>query len=553
MADRLRRRTLNRLALLAGAAALLAFGAPAAFGFEGPGRHGPTGNLGAGLQSGPISSPGLGMGGGARGALPAPTSPLAGGDGAGLGHGLQGRSPVGDDHGLHGGNSIGGGHADSSGLGRGSSGKDDAPGRGGDHGLQVSNAGGRRAGASARGAGRVVEDAAGAAAESPVAAITQSRQRVIRQLLRRHPEALEADALGDPVVRGQILAIGPSDAGLAKARKAGFQPIADDAISELGLRSVVLAAPAGVGAAEALRRIRELDPQGRYDLNHVYQESGKVISRHARPHAAPFAPPPRGLKLGLVDGGVSASLPALSGARIVQQGFAPGAPVPSAHATAVASLLAGRKAPFRGAAPGATLYVADVYGSTSAGGSAEAIARALGWLAKMQAPVINISLVGPPNLLLAAAVEALIARGHLVVAAVGNDGPAAPPLYPASYPGVVAVTGVDAHRRVLPEAGRAAHVDFAAPGSDMAAAGLDGGFVSVRGTSFAAPIAAGLLARLEPEPDPVAAARALAALKRQALDLGPRGPDPAYGQGLVGLELRTAPAAVHARMALRGP
>ncbi|MFC3070269.1 S8 family serine peptidase, partial [Phenylobacterium soli] len=187
------------------------------------------------------------------------------------------------------------------------------------------------------------------------------------------------------------------------------------------------------------------------------------------------------------------------------------------------------------------------------GGSADAIARGLGWLAQTGAPVINVSLVGPPNILLEAAVKALIAQGHVVVAAVGNDGPAAPPLYPAGYPGVVAVTGVDLRRRILPEASRGAHVDFAAPGSDMAAAGVDGGFVAVRGTSFAAPLAAGLLARLTPRIDPLAASHAVAALGRQALDLGPKGPDPLYGHGIVALELRTIPSEVQARLTLRGP
>jgi subtilisin family serine protease len=167
--------------------------------------------------------------------------------------------------------------------------------------------------------------------------------------------------------------------------------------------------------------------------------------------------------------------------------------------------------------------------------------------------VINVSLVGPPNLLLEAAVKALIAKGYVVVAAVGNDGPAAPPLYPASYPGVVAVTGVDVQRRLLPEASRATHVDFAAPGAQMAAAGLDGGFVSVRGTSFAAPLAAGLLARRLAAPDRAAADRAIVSLGRQALDLGPRGPDPQFGRGLVALELRTPPPDVGARLALNGP
>ncbi|PZU60721.1 MAG: serine protease, partial [Sphingobium sp.] len=57
----------------------------------------------------------------------------------------------------------------------------------------------------------------------------------------------------------------------------------------------------------------------------------------------------------------------------------------------------------------------------------------------------------------------------------------------------IAVTGVDGRGRLLPEAGRAAHVDFAAPGADMMAADMAGGRDKVRGTSFAAPLVAGLL------------------------------------------------------------
>ena len=109
-------------------------------------------------------------------------------------------------------------------------------------------------------------------------------------------------------------------------------------------------------------------------------------------------------------------------------------------------------------------------------------------------PVINVSLVGPPNRVLEGVVQRVIAGGHIVVAAVGNDGPAAAPLYPAAWPGVVGVTGVDARRRVLVEAERGAQVKFAAPGAQMAAAKSPSGYTLVRGTSFAAPIVAGLLA-----------------------------------------------------------
>jgi hypothetical protein len=60
----------------------------------------------------------------------------------------------------------------------------------------------------------------------------------------------------------------------------------------------------------------------------------------------------------------------------------------------------------------------------------------------------------------------------------------------------------------------------------------------VRGTSFAAPIVAGLLVAELPEPDAAAAERALATLARLAIDLGSPGLDTTYGHGLVGDALR---------------
>jgi len=128
-----------------------------------------------------------------------------------------------------------------------------------------------------------------------------------------------------------------------------------------------------------------------------------------------------GPAIGMIDGGV-ASHPSLAGKSIEQNGFA-GAPQPTGHGTAVASLLVGSQGPFRGAATGARLFVADVYGGNRAAGSATSIVRALGWLSGHRPQVINISLVGPPNLLVQRAIQIVEARGIEVVAAVGNDGP----------------------------------------------------------------------------------------------------------------------------------
>jgi subtilisin family serine protease len=102
----------------------------------------------------------------------------------------------------------------------------------------------------------------------------------------------------------------------------------------------------------------------------------------------------------------------------------------------------------------------------------------------------------------------------------------------------VGVTAVDARQRALIEAGRGRQVKFAAPGADMAAANPSQTFASVRGTSFASPIVAGLLAEELHEPNKAAAQQAVADLARRALDLGAPGPDPVYGFGLVGGNLR---------------
>jgi len=234
--------------------------------------------------------------------------------------------------------------------------------------------------------------------------------------------------------------------------------------------------------------------------------------------------------IGMIDGGV-ASHPALSGASIEQQGFA-GSPQATGHGTAVASLIVGNQGPFRGAARNASLLVADVYGGNRAAGSATAVTRALGWLAGKRPGVINISLVGPANRIVARAVAAIQARGIAVVAAVGNDGPAAPPQFPASYAGVVAVTGVDGKGRALMEAGKAAHLDFAAPGADMAAALPGKGYSRVRGTSFAAPLVAARLA-------------ATGSAQRLATEATPgKG---RVGRGIICGDCRTEPKAVGAK------
>lgn len=382
--------------------------------------------------------------------------------------------------------------------------------------------------------------------------LEDARKLGVHLLLRRHSDVVEADPNGNPIVRGEVLAFSPSDAALARAVTAGFSIRRAQALAPLGIRIVVLEAPRAMATGRALGLLRRLDPAGAYDFNDIYIQGGTTQGSATGgpggvPSGAGAAAGAAAVPLGLIDGGVGTAQAVFQGIVIHQHGCG-GAAIPSAHGTEVASLMVGRSARFGGAAPGATLYAADVYCGKPTGGAVDAIAEALAWLVARNVPVINVSLVGPPNILLQRVIARVVAQGSLIVAAVGNDGAAAPALYPAAYPGVVGVTAVDAHRRVIFEAERGPQVMFAAPGADIPAATLSDGFAAVRGTSFAAPLVAGLLAaRLksiggardsDPSPDYVAAAHAaVAVLAQEAIHLGSSGRNTVFGYGLVGADL----------------
>ncbi len=359
--------------------------------------------------------------------------------------------------------------------------------------------------------------------------LAQARLGRITDILRTQRDRIEPDRNGQPAVRGILIATGIDDAMIARAQSDGFKLIDRDRIDGLDLEIARFAVPPGQSLARAQKRLAKRLPDAAIDADHLYFASGPggllpaaaLATAPARSSATP---------LGLIDGGVAAH-PSVAG-RVEQRGFASGAPTASRHGTAVASLLIGNGA-VRGAAPGQSLLAADVFGTDPAGGNASAIARALGWLAGRGVAVTTISLVGPDNKLLAIAISRAQQRGMLIVAAVGNDGPAAPPAYPASYKGVFAVTGVDAKQRVLTEAGRALHVDFAAPGAMVLAATGAATAERLRGTSFAAPLVAGRLAHHYPAASTGHIAAAVTALVVEARDLGKTGRDKIYGHGLI--------------------
>jgi len=369
--------------------------------------------------------------------------------------------------------------------------------------------------------------------------LATTRLEQVASLLRQHRDVLEPDPRGEPVVRHEILAWSPSEASLAAARAAGLTVVE----GETGASAVVLHVPGQVDTAAMLERLRQLDPDGVYDFNHVYTGSGTQSSDASPEAQTPLPRAANALKVGLVDSGIARDHEVFERAHILPWGC-DGKEHPSAHGTAVAALMVGRSDRFRGVAPQAALYAADIYCDSATGGSAARIAAALDWLAREQVAVINLSLVGPPNQILERVVAGMVKRGYLLVAAVGNDGPAAAPLYPASYPGVVGVSGVDKRGQPLPEAARGPQVTFAAPGNQMVSAAIGNPpYRTVRGTSFAAPVVAALLADGLRQPSPDGARRAIAEAAKSASGNATGVQNPEIGYGVLGAKYRADPSA----------
>jgi len=343
--------------------------------------------------------------------------------------------------------------------------------------------------------------------------LVRARLERIDEFMRHNRETIERDLLGRPARRGELLLTDPTADDIAKAEGSGFRLIGLEEIEGLGLSVARLQVPSELALGPAEKHLETLLPGAGIGADLLHFQAGRSASSVGG--TAGRAGNGTGTPVGMIDGA--------PGAQIVvreTRGFAKGAPIPSNHGSAVASLLL--------QAGAHNVRVADIYGSDPAGGSALALARGLGWLVAQGTRVVTISLVGPPSPLVARAVAAAQQRGVAIVAAVGNDGPAAPLSYPASYPGVIAVTAIDARSRALIEAGRASHLDYAAPGADMLAADARGQWVRVRGTSYAAPLVAARLAAAWGPRD-----AAVIRLDREARDLGARGPDRAFGRGVV--------------------
>jgi subtilisin family serine protease len=243
----------------------------------------------------------------------------------------------------------------------------------------------------------------------------------------------------------------------------------------------------------------------------------------------------RNVLVAVIDSGIELSHPDLDG--VVAKSFdAVGDrnPAPHAHGTAVAGIISARGT-IEGVAPQARLLAVRAFQMNRANGTAETnsyvLLRAIEWSLINGAKVLNLSFAGPADLAVHRILQAAHQRKVIAVAAAGNGGPSAAPVYPGAYREVIAVTAHDEADRLYAHANRGTYVALAAPGVDILAPSQRGSHEFLSGTSFAAAHVSGAIALLlerQPDLDP-AVVRTL--ITNSAKSLGPKGPDNGFGAG----------------------
>jgi subtilisin family serine protease len=248
-----------------------------------------------------------------------------------------------------------------------------------------------------------------------------------------------------------------------------------------------------------------------------------------------------GLLVAVIDTGIDLEHPELVGRITEHRDLTEFGWSADAHGTAVAGVIAaeaGNEFGSYGVAPGVRLLALKACQPT-APGALEArcwtstLAQALDAAIAADARIINLSLGGPPDPLVARYATLASTQNRVLVAAAGNDGPAAKPAFPAALAEVIAVTATDARDHLYRDATMGEFVDVAAPGVDIVAPGLAGSYPALSGTSLASAHFSGVVALLADLTPLMSAAELRGTLEGSARDMGAPGDDPQYGAGVV--------------------
>ncbi len=245
----------------------------------------------------------------------------------------------------------------------------------------------------------------------------------------------------------------------------------------------------------------------------------------------------RGAIVAIVDTGIDSSHPDLEGSVIDAFHSEEGeTPLTDPHGTEIAGLVSAHGV-VSGVAPEAQLLDVQVFSRLPDGSQSAAttlsILRGLNWSASKGARVYNMSLAGPRDGLMEEAMLGLTRGGAIVVAAAGNDGPEASPVYPAAYDGVIAATATGEANERYGAANLGSYIAISAPGIDILAPAPGAAYRIDSGTSFAAAEVSGVVALMVSKKPDLTRDVLRVLLRDGALDLGAPGVDEQFGAGLV--------------------
>jgi minor extracellular protease Epr len=308
--------------------------------------------------------------------------------------------------------------------------------------------------------------------------------------------------------------------------------------AELDMTLVRFRVPAELDSLTALKKQLPASLAARLDRNHIYA-SQTAVSNPADNNLMSAPVCLDSVKIGMIDTAIKIDHPAFknqnAAGHIITRNFLDEKITePDAHGTAVAGLLIGKSDELTPLLPNAYLYAASVFyarNDYAQGATMLNLVRALNWLLAENVNVINMSLAGPDNQILASVIAKSISNGKAIVAAAGNEGPAAPPMYPAAYPKVIAATAVDREQKIYRWANRGNYIYFSAPGVSVLTARTSGGVGRESGTSMAAPVVSAFLSCELQKNNNLESA--LKNLQNRTIDLGAPGRDPIFGYGLL--------------------
>ncbi len=239
-----------------------------------------------------------------------------------------------------------------------------------------------------------------------------------------------------------------------------------------------------------------------------------------------------GIKVAVLDSGVNAE-GGLKGKYIDRVDLSDDDSASGLHGTAVASIIAGDSTNLRGVAPDADIMSLRVL-SDKGSGNAFTLAKGIIDAVDRGAKIINMSLGSKSDsFVVRDAVHYATERGVLLVAAVGNDAVEGVQ-YPAAYPDVLSVGGVDANGEHLYFSNRG-KVDVAAPGIGVEIP-LDNKNILFSGTSAAAPFVSGAAAAIWAQNPELSATDVRDIILANSDDGGAPGTDADVGAGVLNLK-----------------